>query len=131
MSDHTATRVRAAVARFVGGDPAALLDLFADDATWEVPGDNAMAGVHRGRDGILAFLRRTAELTERTYHVEPLWILADDEHAVVVYRARGRRPDGRELDVEQALLVDVAGGLWRRARAQPLDQAAFDAFWAG
>ncbi len=50
-------------------------------------------------------------------------------HLVAVYRARGERPDGRQLDVEQALLVELEGGRWKVVRAQPLDQAAFDAFW--
>ena len=64
-----------------------------------------------------------------TYRVELLWIVADDGHLAAVYRARGSRPDGRELDIEQALLVELEGGRWKVVRAQPLDQAAFDAFW--
>ena len=53
-------------------------------------------------------------------------LFADD----AVYRARGERPDGRALDVEQALLVELEDGRWRHVRAQPLDQPAFDAFWS-
>ena len=55
--------------------------------------------------------------------------MADDDHLVAVYRARGERPDGRKLDVEQALLVELEGGRWKVVRAQPLDQATFDEFW--
>ena len=107
----------------------ALLDLFADDAVWHVPGSMALSGTHTGSDAIVAFLRGTAELTGGTYRVELLWIVADDGHLAAVYRARGSRPDGRELDIEQALLVELEGGRWKVVRAQPLDQAAFDAFW--
>jgi len=121
--------VREGFDRFGRGDVAGLLDLFADDAVWHVPGASAMAGDHRGRDEIVAFLRRTAELTGGTYRVELLWVVADDEHTVAVYRARGER-DGRALDIEQALLIALRDGLWADIRAQPLDQAAFDAFWA-
>ena len=88
-----------------------------------------MTGDYRGMQEIGAFLRRTAELTGGTYHVELLWAVADDEHLVTLYRARGQR-EGRTLDIEQALFIRIEDGLWTDIRAQPLDQAAFDAFWA-
>ena len=131
MTSHpNAAIVREGFDRFVRGDVAGLLDLFAEDAVWHVPGASAMAGDYRGRDEIIAFLRRTAELTGGTYRVELLWVVADDEHTVAVYRAQGEREDGRTLDIEQALLIELRDGLWTDIRAQPLDQAAFDAFWA-
>ena len=131
MSEHpNATRTREGFERFVQGDLPALLDLFADDAVWHVPGSMTLSGEHRGRDAIIVFLRRTAELTGGTYRVELLWTVADDDHLVAVYRAVGERPDGRELDIEQALLVELEDGRWKVVRAQPLDQAAFDVFWA-
>ena len=131
MSEHAhAAVVRQGFERFTGGDVSGLLDLFAADAVWRVPGENAVAGDYRGREAIVAFLRRTAELTGGTYRVELLWVLADDVHTVAVYRAQGERPDGRSLDIEQGLLVGVEDGLWADIRAQPLDQAAFDAFWS-
>lgn len=131
MSEHpNAARVREGFERFSGGEPEILLSLFAPDAVWHVPGVNSMGGDYRGLDQIVPFLRRTAELTNGTYRVELLWTVADDEHAVAVYRARGEREGGRTLDVEQALLIELRDGLWRDIRAQPLDQAAFDAFWS-
>lgn len=130
MSEHpNAARTRDGFSRFIAGDVSGLLELFADDAVWHVPGANAMTGAYRGREEIIAFLRRTAELTGGTYRVELLWVVADDEHVVAVYRAQGER-EGRSLDIEQALLVRVEDGLWADIRAQPLDQPAFDAFWA-
>ena len=132
MSEHpNATRAREGFERFGKGDLPALLDLFADDATWNVPGTMALSGTHKGRDAIVAFLRGTAELTAGTYRVELLWTVADDDHLVALYRARGERPDGRTLDVEQALLVELERGRWKAVRAQPLDQASFDSFWEG
>lgn len=129
MSEHpNVAAARRGFADFVAGRPEALVALFDPDAVWHVPGDNAMAGDHVGVPAIIAFLRRTAELTGGTYRVEPLWVVGDDEQVVAVYRARGER-DGRTLDIEQALLITVAGGRWVDVRAQPLDQAAFDAFW--
>lgn len=88
-----------------------------------------MTGDYRGLEEIGAFLRRTAELTGGTYKVDLLWAVADDDHLVALYRARGER-EGRRLDIEQALFIRVEDGRWQDIRAQPLDQAAFDAFWA-
>jgi uncharacterized protein len=132
VSEHpNATRVREGFASFGGSDAKILLGLFAPDAVWHVPGTTTMSGDYHGLDEIVPFLRRTAELTNGTYRVDLLWVVADDDHAVAVYRARGSRPDGRELDIEQALLIELWNGLWTDIRAQPLDQAAFDAFWNG
>ena len=123
MSEHpNAALVRRGFDRFVGGDPAGLLELFAPEAVWHVPGANAMSGDYRGLDEIIAFLRRTAELTGGTYRVELLWVVADDDHAVAVYRAQGARDGERSLDIEQALLIRVEDGRWVDVRAQPLDQ---------
>ena len=130
MSEHPhAAAARQGFDAFVRGDVGALLRLFAPDAVWHVPGANAMTGDYRGLEEIGAFLRRTRELTGGTYTVDLLWAVSDDDHLVTVYRARGER-DGRTLDIEQALFIAVEDARWRDIRAQPLDQAAFDAFWA-
>jgi len=130
MSEHpNATAARNGFVAFVRGDVAGLLGLFAPNAVWHVPGANAMTGDYAGVEEIVPFLRRTAELTGGTYRVELLWAVADDDHLVAVYRARGER-EGRKLDIEQALLVRVKDGRWTDIRAQPLDAAAFDAFWS-
>jgi ketosteroid isomerase-like protein len=131
MSEHpNASRAREGFERFREGDLAALLGLFADDAVWHVPGSMPLSGAHRGRDAIIAFLRGTAELTGGTYRVELLWTVADDDHLVAVYAARGERADGRRLDLQQALLVELEDGRWQQVRALPLDGDAFDAFWS-
>jgi ketosteroid isomerase-like protein len=130
MSEHPhAAAARRGFEDFVRGDVGALLGLFAPDAVWHVPGANAMTGDYRGLEEIGAFLRRTAELTGGSYEVDLLWAVADDDHLVTLYRARGER-EARRLDIEQALFIRVEDSRWQDIRAQPLDQAAFDAFWA-
>jgi hypothetical protein len=46
-----------------------------------------------------------------------------------VYRAQGTR-EGRELDIDQVLLIDHRDGVWQRIVAIPSDPPAFEAFWA-
>ena len=91
----------------------ALRGLFAEDAVWTVPGRSIMAGTHRGREQIFRFLD----------------VLASDERAAALYRARGRR-GGRKLALDQVLLFHIADGLVQEVLALPSDPDAFEAFWA-
>ena len=87
-----------------------------------------MSGEYRGRRAVIEFLRRTGLETGGTYRSSLHTVLADDEWAVAVYRARGSR-NGIDLDVNQALVIRIEDGLWAEVTAVPLD-SAFDAFWA-
>jgi ketosteroid isomerase-like protein len=113
---------------FRGGDPRALFEVIAENAIWIVNGTVPVAQVYDGRDRIFELFRETRRLTGGTYLSTLRWALADDEHAVAVYRAQGRRL-GRELDIDQVLLIEHAGGVWSRITAIPSDPPAFEAFW--
>jgi ketosteroid isomerase-like protein len=121
--------IRRVFEAFRGGDPRALFDVIAEDAVWVVNGTVPVAQHYDGRSRIFELFRETRRLTDGTYMSELRWALADDEHAVAVYRARGRRL-GRELDIDQVLLIEHAGGVWTRITAIPSDPPAFEAFWA-
>jgi ketosteroid isomerase-like protein len=102
--------------------------VIAEDAVWRVPGTTAVSKEYRGRHEIFDLFRETRRLTDGTYRSELRWALADGEHAVAVYRARGSRL-GREIDIEQALLIGLREGRWQEILALPTDPAAFEAFW--
>ena len=114
---------------FRGGDARALFEVIAEDAVWIVNGTVEVAQQYVGRPRIFELFRETRRLTDGTYLSTLNWVLADDEHAVAVYRAQGKRL-GRELDIDQVLLIDHADGIWRRITAIPSDPPAFEAFWA-
>ena len=116
-------------AAFRGGDPRALFEVIAEDAVWIVNGTVPVAQEYRGRDRIFELFRETRRLTDGTYLSELKWSLADDEHAVAVYRARGARLE-RALDIDQVLLIAHRGGVWHEITAIPSDPPAFEAFWA-
>jgi ketosteroid isomerase-like protein len=110
--------------------PASFIGRVGERCVWTVAGGSGLAGTYEGREAILDFFRRTQELTDGTYGAELKWELDDGERQVVYYRARGRRPDGREIDLDQALVCRLdEEGLWAEVRALPYDQAVFDAFW--
>jgi ketosteroid isomerase-like protein len=48
-------RVRALFHAFHERDPAAVRDAIAEDGVWHFPGDNLLAGSHRGHASIFAF----------------------------------------------------------------------------
>ena len=116
-------------AAFRGGDPRALFDVIAEDATWIVNGTVPVAQEYVGRDRIFELFRETRRLTDGTYLSTLKWALADDEHACAVYRATGKRL-GRELDIDQVLLIDHVEGIWKNVIAIPSDPPAFEQFWA-
>ena len=87
-----------------------------------------MSREYRGREEIFDLFRETRRLTDGTYRSELRWAVADGEHAVAVYRASGQRP-GREIDIDQALLITLRDGRWQEVVAVPTDQRAFEAFW--
>jgi ketosteroid isomerase-like protein len=103
--------------------------VIAEDAVWIVNGTVPVAQVYEGRPRIFELFRETRRLTDGTYRSELVWTVADDLHAVAVYRARGRRL-GRELDIDQVLLIEHRDGVWHRITAVPTDPPAFEAFWA-
>ena len=122
-----AALVRRVFAAF-GRDAMAVSAALARDVVWRVPGNTAMSGEYRGRRGVVEFLRRTGLETGGTYRSRLHTVFADDDWAVAIYRATGSR-NGIDLDVEQALVIRIAGGLWQEVTAVPLD-SAFERFWA-
>jgi ketosteroid isomerase-like protein len=121
--------VRSIFTAFARKEGLALRGLFADDAVWTVPGRGMMAGVYRGREQIFRFLARLPKETGGTYGSELRDVLASDERAAALYRARGTR-HGRELELDQVLLFRVADGLVHEVLALPSDPEAFEEFWA-
>jgi hypothetical protein len=107
----------------------ALRGLFAEDVVWTVPGQGVMAGVYRGRDEIFRFLSSLPKETDGTYASELTDVLASEQRAAALYRARGSRR-GRSLELDQVLLFRIEGGLVREVLALPSDPEAFEEFWA-
>jgi uncharacterized protein len=129
LSDAARTGIERVFEAFRGGDPRALFEVIAEDAVWIVNGTVPVAQEYRGRDRIFELFRETRRLTDGTYLSELKWTLADDRHAVAVYRASGRRL-GRQLDIDQVLLIAHRDGIWTEITAIPSDPPAFEAFWA-
>jgi ketosteroid isomerase-like protein len=106
----------------------ALRNVFAEDATWVVPGSGSMAGTFVGREQIFGFLGRLPKETGGTYSSSLIDVLASDDRAAALYRASGER-NGRTLELDQVLLFRVENGLVQEVLALPSNPAEFDRFW--
>ena len=127
--EQNADLVRRVFDAFARKEGFALRGLFAENAVWTVPGDGVMSGIYRGRDEIFRFLARLPRETQGTYQSELTDVLASDDRAAALYRARGER-HGRTLELDQVLLFHIQDGLVREVLALPSDPAAFERFWA-
>ena len=114
---------------FRGGDTRALFEVIAEDAEWDVAGSAPIARAYRGRDDIFELFRATRRLTDGTYTSDLRWAIADGDRAVALYRASGRRL-GRQLDIDQVLVITLREGRWQHVLALPADPDAFARFWS-
>lgn len=131
MSEHpNATRVRALFDAFRTSDVEAIRAAIADDAVWHFPGRRGgLAGSHRGHDEIFAFLARVMELTEGTFRLDLEDVVANDRHAVALFRGHGAR-DGRELDNPTCLKIRLEEGRAVEVWEFVWDSEHVDEFWA-
>jgi len=121
--------VRRGFDAFSKGDVDTLRALFEQDAVWHAPGRGPLSGDHRGVDEILGFFARTVELTAGTFRVELHDVLANDEHAVAMYVARGDR-EGKTLEDKSVLVSHVRNGRLAETWQYFEDQYAGDEFLA-
>jgi ketosteroid isomerase-like protein len=119
--------VRRGFEAFAKGDVDALRELFDPDVVWHAPGRGPLSGDHRGVDAILGFFARTMELTGGSFRVELHDVLANDEHAVALYVARGER-EGRTLEDKSVLVSHVRNGRFVETWQHSGDQYAADEF---
>ena len=99
MPQHpNAVRVRKMFQAFRAGDVATIHEMIPEAAVWHFPGRRGkLAGSHAGRDAIFAFLLNVQALTEHTFHLDLIDVLANDAHAVALFRGHGTR-NGKTLD---------------------------------
>jgi len=125
-----ATLVRRLFDAFARRDLATILAVVPEDVVWHFPGrQGRLAGTHRGRDAVLAFLASVQELTAETFHLDLLDVTASDAHAVALFRGHGER-NGRRLDNPTSLVVGIRAGQIVEVREFVWDLYHVDEFWS-
>jgi hypothetical protein len=131
MSEHpNAVRVRELFDAFRRGDIDAVRAVIPEWAVWHFPGRRGqLAGSHRGRDAIFAFLLKVQGLTNGTFHLDLIDVLANDAQAVALFRGHGER-EGKRLDNPTCLRMRIENGQVVEVWEFVWDLFAVDEFWS-
>jgi len=121
--------VRRGFEAFTTGDIDTLVEIIADDAVQIMPGNNVIAGEHKGRDAILAMYGRLFEETAGTLKVVLEATYAAGNNVVAIYRGTATR-NGRTLDQRNALVFEIERGQAVRLTDLPEDLDAANSFWS-
>lgn len=115
---------------YAGGSGAALERLLAPNIAWTVPGDNRIAGTHRGLEEVFAYFRRRRDLADHTFQMQRRDVLVGDGDRLAALTdgfATISHVDHRWSTVG---LYDVIGRQIAACWLLPLDQRAFDVIWS-
>jgi uncharacterized protein len=129
MTHRNEQLLRDGYAAFEKGDLDALRGLFTDDITWHSPGRGPLAGEYKGIDQVFGLFGKVVELSGGTFRNELHDVLANDEHAVALVRARGER-NGKTLDDTQTHVFHVSDEMVTEVWLESGDQYANDEFWS-
>ena len=131
MPDHpNAEIVRRLFRAFAERDVAAVNELIAEDAVWTFPGERGqLAGEHRGREAIAAFLGKVMVLTNGSFHLDLHDVTASDEHAVALFTGHGER-NGKTLNNPTALVITMRDGRCADFREFVWNLPEVDDFWS-
>ena len=110
MSEHPNLQVmHRALNAFQTGDMPVLEQVFSKDVVWRVPGKSALSKVYRGHAEVFGFFGRLMQLTNGTFTVESIDVLANDRGGVFVDQLSAER-NGRTLDLRLLLHVTIRDG---------------------
>ena len=121
--------LRKGLEAFGRGDLDTVQSLFADDIVWHVGGNNQLSGDYKGKQEVLGWLAKNAELSGGTLKVEPHDILGNDEHVVALITATAQR-EGKSLRDNATQVYHVTDGKVTEVWLHAGDQKAVDDFWS-
>jgi ketosteroid isomerase-like protein len=132
MADHPMIRaLRLGHARFANAKLEFLREGMADNIEWYTPGDHPLSGKVVGIEGVLEWLRRSAEVTDGTFRADIEHIVGDDEVAAVISTYRGERK-GMTLEMPgvQTFRRDTQTNKIVEARIWVYDDVFVNRFWS-
>jgi len=109
-------------------DDHALLEVFSEDIVWHVPGDNKIAGVYRGRDEVLEYVRLRRDLADGTLEITVEDVLANDSHGLVIASGRASRR-GTPYEWRGHGVYRFEDGMIAECWLLPEDPQLFDEIW--
>jgi ketosteroid isomerase-like protein len=107
-------------------DGESLRQLCTDDVSWTVPGESSVAGRSEGVEGILALERA---FQKHELHADVQKILPGRDSMVALLHETGDK-DGKHLDVDVALVLELRGGRISAITGHISDVAMFSDYFA-
>lgn len=108
-------------------DVGTILAQFADGIEFHVAGRSQVSGDYAGKEEVLGFMGKLMELSDGTFSVEVLDILANDTHGVALTMERGSR-DGRTMENRAVHVWEIRDGKCQIFYGY--NQNVWDEFWA-
>ena len=125
-----AERIRELFAAFRRGDVTVISSVLDENVVWRFPGRKGkIAGEHRGRDGVFAFLGSVMQLTAGSFTLELENVIADDTHAVAFFTGHGAR-EGKTLRNPTCLKMRLSGDKVVEVSEFVWDLYDVDDFWS-
>ena len=121
--------IRAGYEAFDKGDIPAVMERFADDIGWHVPGRGPLAGDYRGSEEVLGFFGKLQDLSGGSFRLEMHDMLASDDHVVVLVTEIAQRGD-KSLSESVAHVWHVRDGKATEFWGLASDMYAVDEFWS-
>lgn len=129
MSDHpNVVLMRKVYDAFGVGDVQTAGSYWTQDAIHHYPGNNPLAGEHKGLAESIAFANKIFELTEGRLSMQVLEIGASENHAFALLDTRYERK-GRVLEMPFVNVARIEGGKIAEFWTYPNDVYATDEFW--
>jgi uncharacterized protein len=114
---------------FARGDIPAVLDTFAEDITWHVPGRSPLSGDYRGHEEVVGFFTTAMELSGGTLRVELEELVGDGERIVALTTVSAER-HGQAWSSPEIHVWHMRNGQTVEFREFQGDQGAEDDFWS-
>ena len=114
---------------FASGDLVTVGALFDPDIVWHAQRLGVLGGDHRGWPAVLKFFAQSMELTQGTFRIEVLEVLANPDSAAAVVRSTGRR-GAAALDSRQIHLFHYRDERVVEVWQYVSDGPAAEAFWS-
>jgi ketosteroid isomerase-like protein len=106
-----------------------LSGLMTDDTIWHAPGNNPLSGDYKGKEAVLGLFAKIGEESAGSFNIELHDLLANDEHGVALYTARGDR-GGKHLENNGVHVAHFRDGKLAESWLHSTDQGALDEFWS-
>lgn len=130
MTEHPNARlIRRGFQTFAAGDLASLRDHMVETVVWHEPGRSPLGGDYKGPDGVVELLAKLQALSDNTFAMEIVDVLATSDRVVALVEETARRGD-RELDTSSAIEFEIHAGRITEVTVYHDDTYRFDEFWS-